>query len=358
MGCHHNQEISRNPMSKAILLLNLGTPAEPTAKGLRDFYKYFFSDPYVFDMNPLGRWLLRNLIILPFRAPKTAKDYATIWMDEGSPLKVYADRLRVSVQNAYASAGEDVLVLNGMAYSQPFVSEAMAELASKGKDEILVLPLFPQYSTATTASVFNEVRQEAAKWKTPPKLQFIDDLYAEPAFVRAWADLIGKHLQEEQVDHVVFSYHGLPESNIKKADTHGVCEFGSCCEQISDKNRLCYRAQCMGTTKNVVAALGWSEDRYSIAFQSRFGNQAWIQPYLDDHLETLLSSGCKKIAVVTPSFVSACLETIHEIVIEYREEFMEGGGEVFQLVPNLNDEPVWFSSVYEISQRYLRKNQE
>jgi ferrochelatase len=358
MGCHHNQEISRNPMSKAILLLNLGTPAEPTAKGLRDFYKYFFSDPYVFDMNPLGRWLLRNLIILPFRAPKTAKDYATIWMDEGSPLKVYADRLRVSVQNAYASAGEDVLVLNGMAYSQPFVSEAMAELASKGKDEILVLPLFPQYSTATTASVFNEVRQEAAKWKTPPKLQFIDDLYAEPAFVRAWADLIGKHLQEEQVDHVVFSYHGLPESNIKKADTHGVCEFGSCCEQISGKNRLCYRAQCMGTTKNVVAALGWSEDRYSIAFQSRFGNQAWIQPYLDDHLEKLLASGCKKIAVVTPSFVSDCLETIHEIGIEYREQFMEGGGEVFQLVPNLNDEPVWFSSVYEISQRHLRENQE
>jgi ferrochelatase len=358
MGCHHNQEISRNPMSKAILLLNLGTPAEPTAKGLRDFYKYFFSDPYVFDMNPLGRWLLRNLIILPFRAPKTAKDYATIWMDEGSPLKVYADRLRVSVQNAYASAGEDVLVLNGMAYSQPFVSEAMAELASKGKDEILVLPLFPQYSTATTASVFNEVRQEAAKWKTPPKLQFIDDLYAEPAFVRAWADLIGKHLQEEQVDHVVFSYHGLPESNIKKADTHGVCEFGSCCEQISGKNRLCYRAQCMGTTKNVVAALGWSEDRYSIAFQSRFGNQAWIQPYLDDHLEKLLASGCKKIAVVTPSFVSDCLETIHEIGIEYREQFMEGGGEVFQLVPNLNDEPVWFSSVYEISQRHLRENQQ
>jgi ferrochelatase len=358
MGCHHNQEISRNPMSKAILLLNLGTPAEPTAKGLRDFYKYFFSDPYVFDMNPLGRWLLRNLIILPFRAPKTAKDYATIWMDEGSPLKVYADRLRVSVQDAYASAGEDVLVLNGMAYSQPFVSEAMAELASKGKDEILVLPLFPQYSTATTASVFNEVRQEAAKWKTPPKLQFIDDLYAEPAFVRAWADLIGKHLQEEQVDHVVFSYHGLPESNIKKADTHGVCEFGSCCEQISGKNRLCYRAQCMGTTKNVVAALGWSEDRYSIAFQSRFGNQAWIQPYLDDHLEKLLASGCKKIAVVTPSFVSDCLETIHEIGIEYREQFMEGGGEVFQLVPNLNDEPVWFSSVYEISQRHLRENQQ
>lgn len=357
LGLRPQQGNSRSLMSKAVLLLNLGTPAEPTTKGLRDFYKHFFSDPFVFDMNPLGRWLLRNLIILPFRAPKTAKDYATIWMDEGSPLKVYADRLQASVQKAYSDAGQDVLVLNGMAYSQPFIAEAMAELESRGITEILVLPLFPQYSTATTASVFHEVRQEAAKWKASPNLRFINDLYAEPAFVSAWTALIGKHLQAEQVDHVVFSYHGLPESNIKKADTQGVCEFGVCCEQITEKNRLCYRAQCMATTKNVVAALGWNEDRYSIAFQSRFGKQAWIQPYLDEHLEQLLAKGYKRIAVLTPSFVSDCLETIHEIGIEYREQFMEGGGEVFQLVPNLNDDPAWFSSVYEISQRHLNQKQ-
>jgi len=155
-------------MSKAVLLLNLGTPAEPTAKGLRDFYKYFFSDPYVFDMNPVGRWLLRNLIILPFRAPKTAKDYATIWMEEGSPLKVYADRLQASVQDAYTSAREEVSVLNGMAYSQPYISEAMADLESKGRDEIRVLPLFPEYSTATTPSVSHEVPPHAATWKIRP----------------------------------------------------------------------------------------------------------------------------------------------------------------------------------------------
>ena len=344
-------------MSKAVLLLNLGTPAEPTAKGLRDFYKHFFSVPFVFDMRPLARWLLRNLIILPFRAPKTAKDYATIWTEEGSPLKVYADRLQASVQGAYTNTGEDVLVLNGMAYSQPFIAEAMTELEGKGIREILVLPLFPQYSTATTASVFHGVRQAASKWKTPPTLQFIDDFYAEPTFIRAWAGLITKHLQEKQVDHVVFSYHGLPESNIKKADTQGVCEFASCCEQISDKNRRCYRAQCMATTKSIVTALNWGEDRYSIAFQSRFGREAWIAPYLDDHLEELLASGCKKIAIVTPSFVSDCLETIHEIGIEYREQFMAGGGEVFHLLPNLNDDPVWFDFVYEISQRYLMQNQ-
>ena len=340
-------------MSKAVLLLNLGTPAEPTAKGLRDFYKYFFADPFVFDMNPVARWLLRNLIILPFRAPKTAQNYAAIWMPEGSPLKVYADRLQANVQAAYEDAGEDVLVLNGMAYSQPFISEAMAELEKLGRDEIRLLPLFPQYSTATTASVFHAVKQQAATWQRPPKLQFIDDLFAEQEFVQAWVTLIQKHLQREKVDHVVFSYHGLPESNIKKADSNAVCDFGACCETVAENNRFCYRAQCMATTKNIVAALGWGEDEYSIAFQSRFGRQAWIQPYLDEHLHKLLEAGQKRIAIVTPSFISDCLETIHEIGVEYREQFLEAGGEVFQLLPNLNDDPAWMAAVHDISQRHL-----
>ena len=201
--------------TKGILLLNLGTPEEPTAKGLRKFYKYFFSDPYVFDFNAVGRWLLRNLIIIPFRAPKTAKDYATIWMDEGSPLKVYADRLLQSVQQAYDEAGEDVLVLNGMGYSEPFIWDTMAEFERRGVRDILVMPLFPQYSTATTESVFHGVRESAKKWKEAPNLKFVDDLYAEPAFISAWAALIGKHVNDAQAEHIIFSYHGLPESNIR-----------------------------------------------------------------------------------------------------------------------------------------------
>ena len=340
--------------TKGILLLNLGTPEEPTAKGLRKFYKYFFSDPYVFDFNAVGRWLLRNLIIIPFRAPKTAKDYATIWMDEGSPLKVYADRLLQSVQQAYDEAGEDVLVLNGMGYSEPFIWDTMTEFERRGVRDILVMPLFPQYSTATTESVFHGVRESAKKWKEAPNLKFVDDLYAEPAFISAWAALIGKHVNDAQAEHIIFSYHGLPESNIKRADKNGVCEMGACCETITDKNKLCYRAQCVATTRSIAAAMGWGEDRYSIAFQSRFGNQAWIQPYLDEHLEILIEKGVKKVAVVTPSFVSDCLETIHEIGIEYKEEFMEGGGEAFQLVPNLNDEKTWFDSVFQISKQKLQ----
>ena len=340
--------------TKGILLLNLGTPEEPTAKGLRKFYKYFFSDPFVFDFNPIGRWLLRNLIILPFRAPKTAKDYAAIWMEDGSPLKVYADRLQASVQQEYKDAGEDVVILNGMAYSEPFVWDSMKEFERLGCQDILIMPLFPQYSTATTASVFHEVREAAKKWAQAPNLKFVDDLYAEPPFINAWAALIGKHVEEADAEHVIFSYHGLPESNIKKADKNNVCEMGACCETIGEKNKLCYRAQCVATTKGIVAAMGWSEDRYSVSFQSRFGNQAWIQPYLDDHLEALIEKGVKKVAVVTPSFVSDCLETIHEIGIEYREEFMEGGGEAFQLVPNLNDDKTWFDSVFQISKQKLQ----
>lgn len=340
-------------MTKAVLLLNLGTPAEPTAKGLRQFYSRFFSDPFVFDMNPVGRWVLRNLIIKPFRAPKTAKDYAAIWMEGGSPLKVYADRLQQSVQRAFSAAGEDVVVVNGMAYSAPLIGTTMQELERQGIREILVLPLFPQYSTATSASVFHAVKQAAARWQQQPALKFVNDLYAEPEFIAAWVQLIKAELQEQSVDHVIFSYHGLPEQAIKKIDQAGVCQFGDCCKTISDSNRLCYRAQCVATTRGIVGALGWHEDFYSIAFQSRFGKQVWIQPYLDQHIQEQVQSGNKRLAVLTPSFVSDCLETIHEIGIEYRHQFMEAGGESFQLVPNLNDTPRWFSAVHQIARKHL-----
>jgi protoporphyrin/coproporphyrin ferrochelatase len=301
---------------------------------------------------------LRNLIILPFRAPRIAKDYASIWMEQGSPLKVYADRMQQSVQQAFVEAGEDVLVCNGMAYSKPFVTEVMAELEQKGIDEILLLPMFPQYSSATTASVFHEVKTAAAKWKVAPRLQFVDDLYAEPAFIQAWSILITRHLEQLEVDHVIVSFHGVPEKTIQKADTAGVCEFGNCCNQITDSNRYCYRAQCVQTTAGIVRALGWDKDKYSIAFQSRFGSQPWIQPYLDEHLQQLVSNGVKRVAVVTPSFISDCLETIHEIGVEYRHQFMDAGGEQFILVPNLNDDPAWFSAVFEMTRKHLSRLQQ
>ena len=341
-------------MSKrAVLLLNLGTPAEPTTAGLRRFYKYFFSDPFVFDMNPVGRWLLRNLIIQPLRAPKTAKDYARIWMDGGSPLKVYADRLQQSVQAAFEEDGEDVLVLNGMAYSEPFIGDSMAQLEREGVKDILILPMFPQYSTATTASVFHAVEQAANQWQSRPKLRMVTDLFSEPAFIRAWSIVITRHLDVDDVQHLVFSYHGLPERAIKKADENDHCRFGVCCNKIVDANRLCYRAQCYATTESVVTALGWRHIRHSMAFQSRFGREPWTRPYLDEHLTDLLKQGIRKVAVITPSFISDCLETLHEIGIEYAEQFMEQGGEVFKLVPNLNDDPAWSSAVYEIARSKL-----
>ena len=340
-------------MSKAVLLLNLGTPASATAKGLRDFYRYFFADPFVFDFNPVARWLLRNLIILPFRAPRVARDYAGIWMAEGSPLKVYADRMRDSVQKKFADAGEEVLVLNGMAYSEPFVRDAMAQLEQRGVTQILLLPMFPQYSTATTASIFHQVEQAAAQWRSPPALQFVQDLFQEDAFIRCWASLINRHIQAQDFDHLIFSYHGVPEKTIKQADAAGVCRFGDCCREVTKDNRYCYRMQCVQTTEGIVRALGWTRDNCSIAFQSRFGPLPWTQPYLDVHLEQLVRQGKQRVAVVTPSFISDCLETVHEIGIEYRQQFEQAGGENFKLVPNLNDDPAWFDSVYEIADRHL-----
>ena len=340
-------------MTKAVLLLNLGTPAEPTAKGLRAFYRHFFADPFVFDFNPIGRWLLRNLIILPFRAPRIAKDYAAIWMEEGSPLKVYADRMQASVQARFDAGSEQVIVRNAMAYSEPFVAQSMAELEQLGATEILLLPMFPQYSTATTASVFHAVEQAAKKWQQAPQLHFVDDLFQEPEFITAWASLLKQHLRADEIDHVIFSFHGVPEKTIKQADTAGVCEFGQCCEQVTEKNRLCYRMQCVQTAQGITRAMTWDDEYWSVAFQSRFGPLPWIQPYLDEHIVQLVEQGNKRIAVVTPSFISDCLETLFEIGIEYKEQFQEAGGDSFQLVPNLNDEPDWFAAVYDIAQRKI-----
>jgi len=216
-----------------------------------------------------------------------------------------------------------------------------------------LLPMFPQYSTATTASVFNSVKVAAKKWAKPPKLHFVDDLFQEPAFLQAWASLIQQHVDIESLDHIIFSYHGVPEKTIKKADPAGVCEFGTCCHSVTEGNRLCYRMQCVQTTLGITRELGWEPDKYSVAFQSRFGPLPWIQPYLDEHIEGLVANHRKRIAVVTPSFISDCLETLFEIGVEYRERFDEAGGEEFQLVPNLNNDAGWFKAVYEIASKHL-----
>jgi ferrochelatase len=185
-------------------------------------------------------------------------------MEAGSPFKVYADKLRDSVQASYDNAGVDVIVRNGMAYSSPHVWDAMEEFEKLGRDEILVLPMFPQFSTATTASVFHEVKNAAVKWSKVLRLGFVDDLYSEPAFIQAWSSLIGDNIDRSKIDHVIFSYHGVPESNLKKADVHDVCKFGSGCDQITTGNKLCYRAQCVATTRGIVKEMGWSEDQYAV----------------------------------------------------------------------------------------------
>ncbi|MCB1670336.1 MAG: ferrochelatase [Gammaproteobacteria bacterium] len=345
---------------RAILLLNLGTPAAPTAKGLREFYRHFFSDPFVFDIPPWARWALRNFIILPFRAPKTARDYEKIWLEGGSPLKVYTDQLKSRLQDAMDPTRGRMRVFIGMGYSEPFITDTMQEIEELGISEILVFPLFPQYSSATTESVLHGVTNAAGRWKEPPRMTVIKDMFSEPAFVRAWTKLIDKYLRQDKparrVDHVIFSYHGLPEKTITKADKDGVCAFGSCCDEITSRNRYCYRAQCMETTRAIARSMNWTEDFYSIAFQSRFGREPWIQPYLDEYLEELARKGVKRVAVVTPSFISDCLETIHEIGIEYRELFKEKGGDDLVLIPNLNNEEFWFDAVAEIVERHLSRS--
>jgi ferrochelatase len=345
---------------RALLLLNLGTPSAPTAKAVREFYRYFFADPFVFDMPAWQRWLLRNLIIIPFRAPRTARDYEKIWLEGGSPLKVYTDQLRIRLQDSMDPSRSRIRVYQGMGYSEPSIYDTMQEIEQAGIREILVFPLFPQYSTVTTESVLDAVTRAAGRWKEMPRMTVIKDMFSEAAFVRAWTQLIDKHLPQgkpsTRVDHVVFSYHGLPEKNIRKADANKICELGDCCNELTIKNRYCYRAQCMDTTRSIAKALNWGPEFHSVAFQSRFGKDPWIQPYLDEHLMELARRGIKRVAVATPSFVSDCLETLFEIGVEYRELFREAGGEELILIPNLNNEETWFDAAAEIVERHLSRS--
>jgi len=268
--------------------------------------------------------------------------------------------LRNRLQENIDPSNSRILVRLGMGYSDPLITDTLRELNEKGVRDILVMPLFPQYSTATTGSVLHAVEQAVKKWREPPRLSIIKDLFSESAFVRAWVSVISRHLvandQAGIIDHVIFSYHGLPVRNIVKADTQGYCKLGSCCDSLVKENRYCYRAQCMETTRLIANAMHWSDDYYSIAFQSRFGKQPWTEPYLDQHLEQLAAAGKKRVAVLTPSFVSDCLETLHEIGIEYRDLFIEKGGEDLVLIPNLNNEEAWFNAAQEILENHLSRS--
>ena len=330
-----------------VLLVNLGSPDSPEVRDVRRFLREFLSDPRVIDIHPMLRWLLLRLVILPFRPRTSAAAYRAIWTERGSPLLVHGRALRDGVQS---ELGEGWVVRLAMRYGSPSVEEALEGLVAAGVDRIVVLPLFPQYSSSSAGSALERVTEVAAGEKHAPPIRAVPPFYEHPAFVSAFAEIATPLLREFAADHVLMSYHGLPERQVRAGDPSGghCLARPDCCDSVGTVNRDCYRAQCFATSRALAAALDLSESDYTVSFQSRLGRGEWIHPYTDVLLGELAERGVRRLAVACPAFVADCLETLEELGIRGRAQWREAGGEDFLLVPCPNAHPSWVRGVAEL----------
>ena len=330
-----------------LLLCNLGTPDAPTAPAVRRYLREFLSDPRVIDINPIGRWLLLNLIILPLRPRKSAEAYQKIWTERGSPLLGHGEDLVKAVRERL---GAGWAVELGMRYGRPTIAGALAKLRAAGASRVVVFPLYPQYAASTTGSTVAEVcRVAGAGWVTPT-LTFVDAFHDHPEFIAAFAASGRPILEATRPDHVLMSFHGLPERHLHKTDASGrhCLASASCCDAIGEANRNCYRAQCFATARALASRLALAEGAWSVSFQSRLGRAQWIHPYTDAVIAQLAAQGKKRLMVFCPAFVADCLETLEEIGIRAQAQFLAAGGEALTLVPSLNASSVWADAVIRI----------
>jgi ferrochelatase len=329
---------------KGILLINLGTPDSPSTSDVRKYLKEFLMDERVIDINPVLRNILVKGIIVPFRGPKSAKLYQKIWSDEhGSPILMYS---RLQQRLLQQRLGNDYQVELGMRYQNPSIEKAINSLRLSNVDCIRVIPMFPQYASATTGSVYQEVMRLMGKWPVVPKLSFINSFYGNELMIEAFAEN-GRVFAPDSYDHILFSFHGLPKRHLVKSGCVGHSGKGedNCCKRLTKKNKFCYAAQCYHTAQLIAAKLNLPFLKYSVSFQSRLGNDPWIEPYTSHVLAELAKTGKKRVLVFCPAFVSDCLETIYEIQQEGLETFVNAGGEELHLVPSLNDSPMWIEAL-------------
>ena len=332
-------------LKKGVLLVNLGTPDSTATGDVRKYLREFLSDGRVIDIPALPRWILVNLIIAPFRAPKSAEEYRKLWEERGSPLKFYSEDVRDLLQD---QLGDDYVVVLGMRYQNPSVESALDILIEQDVASIKVIPLFPQYASATSGSVIEKVMDIVKRKQIIPSISFVDQFVDHPLFAETFAELGKAEMEKDSYDHILFSYHGLPERQIRKGSVGDYCKLGSCCDHLGPKNRLCYRAQCFESSRRIAALLNIPEDKYTVCFQSRLGRDPWVQPYTEDMVTKLAKEGVKKVLAFSPAFVSDCLETTIEVGETYAEEFVEAGGEKWTLVPSLNTNSKWIDCLEDL----------
>jgi len=325
-------------MKKGVLMVNLGSPESTDPKDVKKYLGEFLMDERVIDVPYWARTLLVKGIILNTRPKQSAAAYSKVWMDEGSPLIVISERLQKKV-----SEKVDVPVELAMRYGRPNMLSGLKKLNDQGVDEVLILPLYPQFAMATTETII--VLAEELRKKHFPHMRFSDipAFYNKPEYIEVLSNSIGEKLKDLDYEHLLFSYHGVPKRHIRKSDvTKSHCKIdGQCCQTPSAAHQFCYRHQCYDTTRQVGEFLNLKEGTYSTSFQSRLGFDPWLQPYTDRTIERMGKEGIKKMAIVTPAFVSDCLETLEEIAMEGQEIFHEMGGKDFTVIPCLNDRDDW-----------------
>ena len=319
---------ARGPVpAPGVLLVNLGTPEAPTPGAVRRYLRQFLSDPRVVEL-PRLVWLpILYFLILPFRPGKTAKKYARIWTRDGSPLRVYLER---QAQLLKGSVGERlravVPVAHAMRYGKPSIKEGLAQLRATGCDRVVVVPLYPQYTSSATGSVEDEVARAMRKWKPAPELRLVRDFHAHRAYAKAIARNITDYwVKHGRPDRLLMSFHGIPQATVDRGDP--------------------YRDQCLESARLIAAELGWMDQRTVVTFQSRFGAAKWLTPYTEPTLKALGKEGVGRVDVVCPGFASDCLETLEEIAMEGRDAFLAAGGKEFHYIPSTNDTPAWMTAL-------------
>jgi ferrochelatase len=323
----------------AVLLINLGSPDEPTASALKHYLREFLSDRRVVDLNPIFWQTLLNLVILPRRSPKSAARYAQVWMKEGAPLKVYTDRIADKLRQRLQEKAVDADVFVGMRYGNPSQVEVFKAIHNEhGFDRVLFLPLYPQYSSSTTASVSDAVSKAMQQMKSHPKVRFIRDYHTHPLYIKALADQIREHWAKVgplgEKDRLMLSFHGMPVRYCREGDP--------------------YPKQVRATADLLIKELGADPTKVVLSYQSRFGKEEWLKPYSDDTVRELVGEGIERLDVICPGFHTDCLETIEEIGLELKETWQKAGGQSFHYIPCLNDSEASVSLVESIVEDELR----
>ena len=330
-------------MKKALLLVNLGTPDKPTYLSVFKYLRQFLMDGRVININPFLRFILVNFIICPTRSFSSTKVYKEVWdKNTGSPLLHNTTKLAEKLVNKV----EDYDVYFAMRYQNPSIESVINRILETNPDEITVLPLFPHYAAATTGSVYQEISRVISKKWVVPNIRFINQFYDNEKFINAWVDKASK-FDLNTYDKVIFSYHGIPNSHVDNVYPDSLCSDHNCESEVTNENKFCYKATTYETTKILANRLNLSPDKYQVTFQSRLTNK-WLTPFTDEVLESLPGNGNKNVLVFSPAFTADCLETIIEIGDEYKELFLEAGGEKLDYVESLNYSDLWADAIIDI----------